>query len=64
MPNELIPMSTWTPKDGQTYEIVDAEARRRLDEPGQGGYVLTSQDKADIAALAVQLIPSAESEAF
>jgi hypothetical protein len=30
MPNELIPMSTWTPKDGQTYEIVDKDARERI----------------------------------
>lgn len=32
MPNEMLPMSTWTPKDGQTYEIVDKSAREEIAE--------------------------------
>lgn len=37
MPNEMLPMSTWTPKDGQTYEIVDKNARDRITAIEQGG---------------------------
>lgn len=37
MPNEMLPMSTWTPKDGQTYEIVDKDARDRITAIEQGG---------------------------
>lgn len=33
----MLPMSTWTPKDGQTYEIVDAAARERIDALEQSG---------------------------
>lgn len=107
MADTFIPMSTWTPRNGQTYEIVDKDARERITvlergggsggangksayeiavdhgfsgteaqwlaslagPPGPAGesgsdYVLTAQDKSDIAALVVGLIPSAESEAF
>lgn len=48
--------------NGQTFNVMDGINGQ--DGADGSDYVLTNQDKADIAALVVQLIPSAESEGF
>ena len=62
MPNELIPMSTWTPHDGQTYEIVDAEAREELD--GKMDYMSAITNLELEAMLNFDAIPFAEEEEY